>query len=249
MSAPTLTPAVGADTSVGDPLDSGVIAGWVQRLAAVRRGVSDAERVEQIRALEHLKSAAAAAQARITADLDASVRAEHADAGLPVPRQGRGVGAQVAFARQESPYRGGRHLGLAKTLTADMPHTLAALESGVLSEWRATLLVRETVCLSAEHRRWIDAELCADPTRLLGWGDRRLVTEIQKLAYQLDPVATTKRRARAESQRRVTSRPAPDTMARISGCSRSRRASPSTLRCAKPPMPRSPRATAGRGAS
>jgi hypothetical protein len=47
-------------------------------------------------------------------------------------------------------------------------------------------------------------------------GDRRLTNEIQQLAYRLDPAGFTKRRATAESGRRVTSRPAPDTMARVS---------------------------------
>jgi hypothetical protein len=68
-----------------------------------------------LRALERLKSAAAAAQARITVDLDTSIRAGHAATGTPVERQGRAVAAQVALARQESPYRGSRHLGLARS--------------------------------------------------------------------------------------------------------------------------------------
>ncbi|HEY4313989.1 MAG TPA: hypothetical protein VGO19_00605, partial [Actinomycetes bacterium] len=42
-------------------------------LAGMDRAVSDAERIDQIRALEELKAAAAAAQARTTADLQASV--------------------------------------------------------------------------------------------------------------------------------------------------------------------------------
>jgi hypothetical protein len=33
-----------------------------------------------------------------------------------------------------------------------MPHTLAALGHGAISEWRATLLARETLFLSCEHR-------------------------------------------------------------------------------------------------
>jgi Domain of unknown function (DUF222)/HNH endonuclease len=199
-----------------DPLlDSDAILGWIGQLGSVRRDVSDAERIDQLRALERLKSAAAAAQARITVDLDASVRAAHAAAGIPTDRQGRGLGVEVALARQESAYRGGRHLGLAKTLVTEMPHTLAALAHGHLSEWRATLLARETACLSREHRQLIDTQLCADPAQLLGWGDRRLTAEIGKIAYQLDPVAVTRRRAKAESERRVTCRPAPDAMARL----------------------------------
>jgi hypothetical protein len=97
------------------------------------------------------------------------VRAAHA-AGIPAERQGCGVAAQVALARQESAYRGGRHLGLAKILDAEMPHTLAALEQGAISEWRASLLARETGCLSREHRELIDTQLCGDPALLEGVG-------------------------------------------------------------------------------
>ena len=153
QTAPTHpNPAQAANTeacaaSHGKPcaaIDSAVITAWINQLATFRRDVTDAERIDQLRALEHLKAAAAAAQARITADLDASVRAAHAAAGIPAERQGRGVAAQVAFARQESPYKGGRHLGLAKALVGEMPYTLAVLEQGGISEWRATLLARET---------------------------------------------------------------------------------------------------------
>jgi hypothetical protein len=133
------------------PLDADAVTGWIGRLTAFDRDVSDAERVDQLRALERLKAAAAAAQARISVDLDASVRAADAAHGLPADRRGRGVAGQIAFARQESPYRGRQHLGLGKTLVSEMPHTLAALEQGLLSEWRATLLARETACLSVEH--------------------------------------------------------------------------------------------------
>jgi hypothetical protein len=51
---------------------------------------------------------------------------------------------------------------------------------------------------------------------LEGWGDRRLVAEIQKLACLLDAASVARRRARAESERRVTCRPAPDTMVLVS---------------------------------
>jgi hypothetical protein len=213
---PDASPGALLEAQSNTPLNSNVINGWVDRLARFDRDVSDAERIEQLRALERLKSAAAAAQARITVDLDASVRAERAATGTPVERQGRGVAAQVALARQESPYRGGRHLGLAKVLVTEMPHTLTALEQGAISEWRATLLAQETLFLSKEHRQLVDTQLCADPTGLAGWGDRRLTAEIRKIAYRLDPAGYTRRRAKAESERRVTSRPAPDTMARVS---------------------------------
>jgi hypothetical protein len=214
--APVLAvvPARGGSAPPGVALvDAAEVRRWSARLADVSRDVPDAERVEQLRALEDLKSAAAAAQARVAAGLDASVRAEHARAGLPAAVHGRGVAAQVALARRDSPSRGGQHLGLANALVHEMPHTLAALQAGLISEWRATLLVRETACLTLEHRRVVDRELAADPAALDGVGDRALVGRARSMAYRLDPQAAVRRVAKAESERRVTLRPAPDTMA------------------------------------
>lgn len=93
-----------------------------------------------------------------------------------------------------------------------MPHTLAAMEGGVLSEWRATLVVRESACLDVEDRRVLDAELCGEVSRLDGMGDARIAAEAKAIAYRLDPRAVVDRAARAETERTVTIRPAPDTM-------------------------------------
>ena len=204
-----------------DPVDVpsagvGVLADWVSILGTLDRELSDAERVDRIRVLEEIKAAACAAQARVTADLDASQREHHAALGIRAADQGKGVAAQVGLARRESPNRGAVHLGLAKVLVTEMPHTMAALESGRLSEWRATLLVRETACLTLADRQTVDRVLVADPAVLDGKGDQALVAEIKKLAYTLDPHAVVARARKAESERRVTCRPAPDTMAYLS---------------------------------
>jgi hypothetical protein len=168
--------------------------------------------VERIAELERLKSAAAAGQARAAAALDAARRASEAAAGVPFARRGRGVASEIALARRDSPARGNRHLGFAKALVHEMPHTLAALEAGVLTEWRATLIVRESACLDVEDRRALDAELCADPAGLDGMGDARVAAAAKTIAYRLDPQAVVDRAAKAETERTVTIRPAPDTM-------------------------------------
>ncbi|MDT5118583.1 MAG: hypothetical protein QOE30_4322, partial [Mycobacterium sp.] len=93
-----------------------------------------------------------------------------------------------------------------------MPHALAALECGALSEWRATLIVRESACLDVEDRRRLDAELCADPASLNGMGDAQVAAAAKAVAYRLDPHAVVERAAKAENERTVTIRPAPDTM-------------------------------------
>jgi hypothetical protein len=211
-------PAPGAAASAASaPVDSGAIATWVSALADADREVSDTERVDRIRALEELKAAASAAQARATADLDASQRQLHADAGLPTARLGQGVAAQVALARRESPVRGAQHLGLAMVLTTEMPHMLRAMERGLLSEWRATLLARKTACLTLEDRRVVDQTLAWDPDALEAMSDRLLVAEVKRLAYRLDPESVVRRNRRAEAERTVTCRPAPDTMTCLTG--------------------------------
>src|SRR6202035_5586504 len=91
--------------------------------------------IDEIARLERVKSAAAADQARAAVALDTLRRAEEAAAGVPKARQGRGVASEVALARRDSPARGGRHLGFAKALVCEMPHTLAALGRGAPSEW------------------------------------------------------------------------------------------------------------------
>ena len=168
--------------------------------------------VEGIATLERFKAAAAARQARLAVALDTARRADEAAAGLPAARRGRGVAAEVALARRDSPARGGRHLGFARALVNEMPHTLAALETGVLSEWRATIAVRESACLDVEDRRRLDAELCSDVTRLDGMGDAALAAAARAIAYRLDPHSVVDRAARAQEDRTVTIRPAPDTM-------------------------------------
>ena len=168
--------------------------------------------VEGIATLEKFKAVAAARQARLAVALDTARRAAEAAAGLPAARRGRGVAAEVALARRDSPARGGRHLGFARALVNEMPHTLAALETGALSEWRATIAVRESACLDVEDRRRLDAQLCSDVTRLDGMGDAAIAAAARAIAYRLDPHAVVDRAARAQDDRTVTIRPAPDTM-------------------------------------
>jgi hypothetical protein len=172
----------------------------------------EAALVARIAELERVKSAAAAEQAKATAEFDAIRRASEAARGVPAAKRGKGLASEVALARRDSPNRGGRHLGFARALVHEMPHTLAALESGVLSEWRATLIVRESACLDVEDRRALDAEMCADVGGLEGLGDARIAATAKTIAYRLDAQAVVDRAVRAESERSVSIRPAPDTM-------------------------------------
>ncbi|WP_241521645.1 HNH endonuclease [Arthrobacter pityocampae] len=181
-------------------------------MASLPLGATGPELIDEVRALEELKSAIAGRQARAAVVFDLVQRQSQAAEGVPVAEQGRGVGAQLALARRESPARGGRLLGLARALVTEMPHTLAALESGRLNEWRATLLVRETACLSAADRCAVDEELSPDTGAFDGAGDRQLVAAARAAAYRRDPRSVTQRAGHAARDRHVSLRPAPDTM-------------------------------------
>ncbi|MCD4535946.1 HNH endonuclease [Nocardioides sp. cx-169] len=181
-------------------------------LAEIPGDLSDAELIEVLRAAEELKSAASAAQAAAAVRLEVSQRAAQVAAGVPPRRVGEGIAEQIGLARRESANKGARLLGLAKALE-EMPHTRALMRAGWLNEWRATILVRETACLSLADRRVVDERLCAGAQAAATMSDLGLERATKALAAELDPAAVVQRARRAESERHVSIRPAPDTMA------------------------------------
>ncbi|MEU0265728.1 DUF222 domain-containing protein [Nocardioides sp. NPDC006303] len=180
-------------------------------------GASESELVDWISRLEEIKCTAEAVQAEAAVRLDESVRARQSEAGIPARRLGEGVASQIALARRVSPEKGAKLLGLAKILTAEMPHTFALMKAGLFSQWQATILARETACLSLDDRRVIDYELCAtgpdaQPAKAVSMGLRQLENAAKKLAITLDQASVVSRAANATQDRRVSLRPAPDTM-------------------------------------
>ena len=101
---------------------------------------------------------------------------------------------------------------LARALREDLPCTNAALRAGRITEYRASLLAAETACLGAEDRMIVDAALAGDPARIERMGDREIAGAARKLAAELDAESVCARRRKAEADRTVTIRPAPDTM-------------------------------------
>lgn len=192
-------------------------------------GMSDVERVSQLDALERVKAACAAAQARLTARFVESQaeaaeewRARAADCSRvgdfegwraareharraefePAPsRRARvsrssrterhvGVAAQVGLARRESPARAARVVTASLALVRHLPHTLAALAAGVLSERRAELVVRCTSHLAPCLQAAVDQEVVGAAGEAAGtWGDRELERRVRACADRLDAKA------------------------------------------------------------
>ncbi len=183
-------------------------------------GASGAELIDLVAALERLRAAASAALARTGVAFDVQHRTEQREAGMPARRLGLGVADQLALARRVSPAQGARDLGRAKTLCSDLRHTLAALAHGQLNELQAHRIVEITSVLEVEDRVLADLELAgggAAAERLASLSTRAVEAETRRLAYRLDPETFVKARVKAESERRVTVRPAPDGMEYVSG--------------------------------
>ena len=197
------------DSATVQPVGTEEIRLLLERLAAPSPAETDADRVERLHAMERLKNALAAAQARESVAFAVSQRERQVEAGYGPHRLGRGIADQVALARMESPHKGSRLLGLAAALVHDLPLCLAALARGEVSEWRVTCVARETVHLSREDRRTVDADL---GPRLHRMGDRQAAGAARAMAQRLDPAGAVERAARAQSERRVSIRPAPESM-------------------------------------
>src|SRR5581483_7611701 len=87
------------------------LATLIRTLANPEPCADDSARVDRIRLLEELQAAAAAEQARVTAEFASSQRAVQRAAGVPNDRVGRGIAAQVALAKRASPHAAQRYVG------------------------------------------------------------------------------------------------------------------------------------------
>ena len=173
-------------------------------------GGSEAACIDQIRLLEDIKSAAAWAQVIATEEFRHRRNQAEADAGIKLEQRARGIGSEIGLARKVSPQQGSAAVRTAHTLTTDMPHALAALSDGRLSEYTVGLVVKETSHLDPAGKTAIDRHMAP---RYGKTGSRRLAGEVRALAQQADPVAYMKAHALAKSARAVSIRPAPSGMA------------------------------------
>ncbi|WP_066911630.1 HNH endonuclease [Millisia brevis] len=188
---------------------------WIDALTRSTGPGDDAARVRMLTQLERLTSAADGFKAVVTA---AFSRSQRQTCRLPekAERVERSIAVQVGMARRESPHRGARRVGLAMVLTTEMPHTLAALRTGRIDEWRATVIVRETATVSREDRGKIDARIGAEIDRLETVSVRCLEKEVRARAYEADREVFVRAREQAVKDRRVSLRPLPGGMVRLS---------------------------------
>ncbi|WP_446667050.1 DUF222 domain-containing protein [Flexivirga sp. B27] len=214
---------LGSNDSNGAPvLDAATVRAFHDRLdeplpAATTTADGDGAGTEdlwaQARALSELQNAISARLAHVV--VTAHEQQRDCDDGRGIARKAtkRLVGSQVGFARRCTPHRGSHFVNLAHALVKDMPHTLSALASGVISEHDAHQVVQVTSGLTHAERAHVDHGIRDDLGTVTG---RRLAHLAKEQACQVAPEAIADRRKHAEQDRRVSLRPAPDNMCRLS---------------------------------
>lgn len=182
---------------------------------AIDPDATEAALVDQLAAMSRATSSIAAAQAQVTALLQAKRKAREDAEHVPASQRGKGLATEIGLARQASPWHGARYLKMSRILVDDMPHTMAALAGGMLTEHRAMIITGHAECLSPENRRALDAELCADPAKLEGKGDKKIHADAGRIAFRLDSDAVLAAMSRHQCDRTVTVHPAPYGMAYV----------------------------------
>lgn len=177
--------------------------------------VGDAERIDRIATLERLQASLEAVKATEMVAFARSQTAEQIAHGVHPRAVGRGIADQIALACRVSPSEGTRRLHLARDLVLDMPHTLELLARGEIGAWTARLVVQQASHLDRGTRAVVDTQLAGK--RLPGKSPREAAATARRLAYAADPAAAMARAGTARGDRRVTLRPAPDTMSLLTG--------------------------------
>jgi Domain of unknown function (DUF222) len=182
---------------------------------ADKNPTSDADRIDRIARLEKLRAVTAALQAAESVRFAQSQVTEQLTAGVHPSMIGRGIAEQIGLACKISPATAARRLNTARALRFELPDTYSQLAAGGVSERLAEAVVAETRHLDPETRRSVDRHLNASGITKMGF--REAGSAVRKAAYAADRRAYVERGRTERKHRRVAVRPAPDTMAVLTG--------------------------------
>jgi len=177
--------------------------------------VADADRIDRLDRLERVRAAVAAVQMAEMVRFAQSQTVRQLAADVHPQRIGRGIADQIALACRVALFEGSRRLGVARALWFDLPQTYAQLTAGALAERVAEQVVTETRHLDPVQRQAVDAAVHA--AKIETMGVRAAASCVRTHAYQADPSGYVQRGRTERTHRRVTLRPAPDTMALLTG--------------------------------
>lgn len=91
---------------------------------------SDADRINELTALERLIASASARRAQVSAQFRVSQLAAQRAQGVHKSRLGKGIADQIALARRISPHAASHHIALATAIAQDLPLTMQLWSRG-----------------------------------------------------------------------------------------------------------------------
>lgn len=180
-----------------------------------RDDVSEADRIDRIARLERIQAGAEAAKSVEMVAFGRARAVEQVTAGVHPRKIGQGVADEIALACRVSPSEGSRRLHTARDLVLDMPNTLRLLACGDIHAGTARRITNQLSHLDRNTRSHVDTVLAGK--KLDQKSAKEAEAAAQRAAYAADPVGSTERAAKARRDRRVTLRPAPDTMSLLTG--------------------------------
>ncbi|MGI8415791.1 MAG: DUF222 domain-containing protein [Nakamurella sp.] len=170
------------------------------------------QQIDRIRSLQRLLNACAGAlAAEQLAFADTQVSQQRADR-VPTRNLGRGVAEQIGYARRLAPGSASRQLGLARALADRLPQAFALLRDGLISQEQCSVLAAKSSHLDDTDAAMVDAAMAP---RLTGWNLKQTEQAVQHAVYAIDPQGFVDRRGKAEEDRTVWIKPAPDCMATV----------------------------------
>jgi hypothetical protein len=191
-------------TGTGGTFPTGELHALADLLADLTPGAMPVDHLDQLEALERIKSAAAAAQVVVAATFAETADSEDVPAsGRRTPPRAMSIGAEVALATLSSPYAGEQRVLLSRRLRDHLPLVLAALRRGDLTEERAFAVAREVAHLTPDQRSRVDEDVAP---RVAGLGDVRLRDAVRRSCLTHAAESETRRCRRARADRMVTSR-------------------------------------------
>ena len=177
--------------------------------------VSDVERIDRIARLEKLRAVTAALQAAESVRFAQSQAEEQLAADVHPDKIGHGIAEQIGLACRLSRVVAAQRLNTARALWFELPDTYAQLIAGELSERLAETVVAETRHLDTDTRRKVDEQVVSAGISEMGF--KSAVNSVRKAAYEADRQGYVERGRTERKHRRVGVRPAPDTMAVLTG--------------------------------
>lgn len=184
-------------------------------VAQLPQTVGEQVRAARISAMERIKAAICAAQAKEAYAMEQDIIARHRAEGIYKDNPARGAGAEVALARKEAQHRGPRFINYSRGLIEQMPYTFDALARGELTEERAMLMVNKTHDVHIDIRRQIDRHMAGERGALEGVGTKQLAARMDKEVLAYDSRPELNKHADAMNKRRVTLTPTADGMMRL----------------------------------